>query len=69
MGPAVVPGQDLAEAARPVGNGLITDLAARHRRWVTVTGKRRELDLLTYGATPAAPERSILGAQIKVTAA
>ena len=28
MGPAVVLGQDLAEAARPVGNGLAADLAA-----------------------------------------
>ena len=32
MGPAVVLGQDLAEAARPVGNGLTADLAACHRK-------------------------------------
>jgi hypothetical protein len=32
MGPAVVLGQDLTEAARPVGNGLTADLAARHRK-------------------------------------
>jgi len=32
MGPAVVPGQDLTEAARPVGKGLTADLAARHRK-------------------------------------
>jgi hypothetical protein len=32
MGPAVVLGQDLTEAARPVGNGLTADLAACHRK-------------------------------------
>ena len=32
VGPTVVLGQDLAEAARPVGNGLATDLAACHRK-------------------------------------
>ena len=32
MGPAVVLGQDLAEAARPVGNGLTADLAACYRK-------------------------------------
>jgi hypothetical protein len=46
MGPAVVPGQDLAEVPGPVGHGAVADLAARDRRWVTVTGKRRELELL-----------------------
>ena len=32
MGPAVVLGQDVTEAARPVGNALIADLAACHRK-------------------------------------
>jgi len=32
MGAAVVLGQDVAEAARPVGNGLAADLAACHRK-------------------------------------
>jgi hypothetical protein len=49
MDPAVVLGQDLAEAARPVRDGAAADLAARDRKTgngYTVTGKRRELDLL-----------------------
>jgi hypothetical protein len=32
MGPAVVLGQDLAEAAGPVGDGTAADLAARDRK-------------------------------------
>jgi hypothetical protein len=32
MGPAVVLGQDVTEAARPVGNALLADLAACHRK-------------------------------------
>jgi len=52
-GPAVVLGQDLTEAAGPVRDGAVTDLATGD--WVTVTGKRREGDLLTcfYDASPA----------------
>jgi len=32
MGPAVVPGQDLGEAAAPVRDGAAADLAARDRQ-------------------------------------
>jgi hypothetical protein len=32
MGPAVVPGQDLAEAAGPVRDGAVTDLATGDRQ-------------------------------------
>ena len=32
MGPAVVPGQDLAELAGPVGDGAVAELAARDRK-------------------------------------
>ncbi len=46
MGPAVVLGQDLAEVAGPVRDGAAADLAARDRQMMTVTGKRRECDLL-----------------------
>jgi hypothetical protein len=55
MGPAVVLGQDLAEAAGPVRHGALADLATGDRSWVTVTGKRREGDLLIclYDASPA----------------
>ena len=57
MGPAVVLGQDLTEVAGPVGRGAVT--GAWRRRvgggWVTVSGKRREGDLLIclYDASPA----------------
>jgi hypothetical protein len=46
MGAAVVPGQDLTESAGLVGDGAVADLAADDRKLVTVTGKRREGDLL-----------------------
>ena len=54
MGPEVVLGQDLAEAARPVRHGAAADLAARDvtGRRVTVTGKRREWDLLIASMMP-----------------
>ena len=32
MGPAVVPGQDLADHAGPAGDGAVADLAARDRK-------------------------------------
>ena len=32
MGPAVVPGQDLAEVPGPVGDGVVAELAARDRK-------------------------------------
>ena len=55
MGPAVVPGQDLTEAA---GSHATVRWQVSQRvagSWVTVTGKRREGDLLMwlYGAGPA----------------
>jgi hypothetical protein len=55
MGPAVVLGQDLTEAAEPVRHGPVADLATGAGSWVTVTGKRREGDLLIclYDASPA----------------
>jgi hypothetical protein len=55
MGPAVVLGQDLAEAAGPVGDGAVADLATGERQLGTVTRKRREGDLLIciYDASPA----------------
>jgi hypothetical protein len=55
MGPAVVLGQRFAESAGPVGHGALADLAAGDRSWVTVTGKRREDELLIwfYDASPA----------------
>ena len=34
MGPAVVPGQDLTEAAGPVRHGALADLATGDRQWV-----------------------------------
>ena len=46
MGPAVVLGQDLTEAAGPVRHGALADLATVTGSWVTVTGKRREGDSL-----------------------
>jgi hypothetical protein len=50
MSPAVVPGQDLAEATGLARDGAAADLWQRVTgSWVTVTGKRRELELLiTY---------------------
>ena len=52
-GPAVVLGQDVAEAAGPVRDGAAADLWQRVTgRWVTVTGKRRELDLLITSMMP-----------------
>jgi hypothetical protein len=47
-------GQDLTEAAGPVRHGALADLAAGDRELVTVTGKRREGDLLIcfYDASP-----------------
>ena len=55
MGPAVVLGQDLTEAAGPVRHGTLADLAAGDRQPVTVTGKRRADDLLIclHDARPA----------------
>jgi hypothetical protein len=55
MGPAIVLGQDLTEAAGPVGDGAVADLATVTGGWVTVTGKWREGDLLIciYDASPA----------------
>jgi len=44
VGPAVVPGQDLAEVGGPVRDGAVADLAAGDWRWVMVTGKRQELE-------------------------
>ena len=57
MDPAVVPGQDLGKAAGPVRDGAAADMAARDRQlgdghWETVTGKRRELDLLIASMMP-----------------
>ena len=48
MGPAVVLGQDFTESARTVRDGTVADLAAVTGRSATVTGKRREGDLLIY---------------------
>ena len=56
MGPAVVLGQDLAEVPGRVGDGAVADLAARDRRWVTVTGKRRELELLITSDDASPPQ-------------
>jgi hypothetical protein len=55
MGPAVVPGQDLTQAAGPVRDGAVADLATVTGSWVTITGKRREGDLLIciHDASPA----------------
>jgi hypothetical protein len=53
MDPAVVLGQDLGEAARPVRNGTAADLAARNRKPGNNTGKRREADLLIASMMPA----------------
>ena len=55
IGPAVVPGHDLTEAAGPVRHGALADLAAVTGSRVTVTGKRREGGLLIclYDASPA----------------
>ena len=55
MGPALVPGQVLAEVPGPVGDGAVADLAARDRRWVTVSGRRRERELLITSVMPARP--------------
>ena len=54
MGPAVVLGQRLAECAGPVGHSALADLAAGDRKLGTVTGKRREFELLIwlYDARP-----------------
>jgi hypothetical protein len=57
MDPAVVLRQDLGEAARPVRDSTAADLAARNRKRVTVTGKRRELDLLIASMMPARRRR------------
>jgi hypothetical protein len=46
MGPAVMLGQDLSEVAGPVGDGAVADLTAGDRQLRTITGKRREGDLL-----------------------
>ena len=54
MGATVVLGQDLGAVAGPVRDGAVADLAARDRRWVTVTGKRRDLGLL-IGSGDAGP--------------
>ena len=56
--PAVVPGQDLGEVAGAVRDGTVADLAAGDRQMVTVTGKRREGDLLI--CLPDATPRSDL---------
>ena len=55
MGPAVMLGQDPADVAWPVGEGAVAELAAVTGSWVTVTGKRRERDVLitSYDASPA----------------
>jgi len=55
MGPAVVLGQDLTEAAGPVRYGAVADLATGDWQLGNVTGKRREGDLLIclYDASPA----------------
>jgi hypothetical protein len=55
MGPAVVLGQDLTEAAGPLRHGAVADLAAVTGSWVTVTGKRRGDDLIIcfHDASPA----------------
>ena len=55
MGPAVVLDQDLTEGAGPVRDGAVADLATVTGSLVTVTGKRREGDLLIciYDASPA----------------
>jgi hypothetical protein len=58
MGPAVVPGQDLTQAA---GRRYATVRWQIWQRvtgsWVTITGKRREGDLLIciHDASPAQP--------------
>jgi len=44
VGPAVVPGQDLAEVAGPVRDDAVADLAAGDWRWVMVTRKWQELE-------------------------
>ena len=55
MGPAVVLGQDLTEAAGPVRYGRWQISQRVTGSWVTVTGKRREGDLLIclHDASPA----------------
>ena len=52
MDPAVMPGQDFAEAARAVRDGTAADLAARNRKMGNGHGKRRELDLLITSMMP-----------------
>ena len=55
MGPAVVLSEDLTEAAGPVRDGAWQIWQRVTGSWVTVTGKRREGDLLIciYDASPA----------------
>jgi hypothetical protein len=55
MGPAVVPGQDLTQAAGPDATVRWQIWQRVTGSWVTVTGKRREGDLLIclYDASPA----------------
>jgi hypothetical protein len=48
MDPPVVLGQRLAEGAGPVDHGALADLAAVTESWATVTGKRRDDELLIW---------------------
>jgi hypothetical protein len=55
MGPAVVPGQDLTEAAGPVRDGAVADLATGDRQLGNGHREAAEGDLLIclYDASPA----------------
>ena len=57
-GPAVVPGQDPAEGARPTGDGAVADLAVRDPKRGSGHGKRRE---------PGLPARSRDAGPVAVT--
>ena len=52
MGSAVVLGQDLAEVAGMVRHSAVADLERVTGSWVTVTGKRREGEVLITSMMP-----------------
>jgi hypothetical protein len=66
MGTAVMLGQDLTEAAGPVRHSALADLQRVTGSWVTVTGKRRESDLLIC-LHDASPSRSDLALGLRRT--